>query len=151
MLLLQLQLLLQKHLKPKSTRNLGLNHLNLGDGPEIEILQILEYSYCLIPSDHRHYNAQNLDFVETYHYRTDAFTFKYSFFPYTSSEWNKLDSELSNAKSYSVSRRSLLMFGLPGPNLVYRIRDLLYSKIASTYYILAVLKWNQQKTTNSIT
>ena len=73
------------------------------------------------------------------------------FFPYTSSEWNKLDSELSNAKSYSVSRRSLLMFGLPGPNLVYRIRDLLYSKIASTYYILAVLKWNQQKTTNIIT
>ena len=78
MLFLQLQLLLQEHLKPKPTRHLGLNHLNSGDGPEIKILQVLEYSYGLIPSDHHHYSTQNLDFVETYYYRTDSL--KCSFF-----------------------------------------------------------------------
>ena len=55
-------------------------------------LKITEYSYHLIPNYHQTYNTQNLDFVETYFCRTDAF--KYSFFPYSISEWNKLDPDL---------------------------------------------------------
>ena len=46
---------------------------------KIKTLKIPEYLYYLIPDDHRTYNTQNLDFVETYICKTNAF--KYSFFP----------------------------------------------------------------------
>ena len=55
---------------------------------KIKTLKIPEYLYYLIPNDHQTYNTQNLDFVETYFCRTDAF--KYSFFPYSISEWTYL-------------------------------------------------------------
>ena len=63
---------------------------------KIKTFKIPEHLYYLIPNDHRTYNTRNLDFVETYFCRADAF--KYSFFPYFISEWNKLDPDLHNAK-----------------------------------------------------
>lgn len=69
----------------------------------------------MIPSHPHHYNTRNGDCVETSYCGTDAF--KYWFFPDAISEWNKLDLELQNAKSYSLFRKSLLKFGRPSPYL----------------------------------
>ena len=60
--------------------------------------------FCLIPMINNPYNTQNLDFVETYYCRTNAF--EYSFSPYVISEWNKFDSDLCTAKSYLVFSKS---------------------------------------------
>ena len=65
--------------------------------------------------------------LKTYFCRTDAF--KYSFFPYSISEWNKLDPDLRNAKSYSTFRKSLLTSGQPSPNNIYKIYDPLGLKL----------------------
>ena len=78
---------------------------------KIKTLKLAEYLYNLISNDHQTYKTWNLYSVETYFCRTDAF--KYSFFPYSISEWNKLDPELHNAKSYSTFRKLLLMIGWP--------------------------------------
>ena len=48
-------------------------------------------------------------------------TFKYSFLPYTITEWNKLDKRLRNAKSYLVFRKILLKTGRPPANLIFGI------------------------------
>ena len=77
--------------------------------------------YNLISNDHQTYKAQNLYSVETYFCRRDAF--KYSFLPYSISEWNKLDPDLHNAKPYSTFRKKLLKIGRLNPNLIYKIHD----------------------------
>ena len=94
---------------------------------KIKTLKLPEYLYNLISNDHRTYNTRNLYSVETYFCRTDAF--KYSFFPYSISEWNKLDPDLCNAKSYSKFRKSLLKSGRPSPNHIYKIHDPLGLKL----------------------
>ena len=86
---------------------------------KIKTLKIPEYLYYLIPNDRWTYNTRNLNFVETLFCRTDAF--KYLFFPYSVSEWNKLDPGLCNAKSYSTFRKLLLKSGRPSPNHIYKI------------------------------
>ena len=96
---------------------------------KIKTFKIPEYLYYLIPNDHRTYNTRNLDFVETYFCRTDAF--KYSFFPYSISEWNKFDPDLHNAKLYSMFRRSLLKSGRPTPNHISKIHDKTYTRFKS--------------------
>ena len=45
------------------------------------------------------------------------------FFHYAISEWNKLDLEFCNAKSYLVFRKSFLRFGRPKLNLTYTVHD----------------------------
>ena len=55
----------------------------------------------------------------TYFCRTNAF--KYSFFPYTIREWNKLDLQLSNEQSFKKFRNTLLKLGRPTPDLIYGI------------------------------
>ena len=76
---------------------------------EIKTLKIPEYLHYSIPNDHQTDNTRNLDFVGTCFCRTDVF--KYSFFPYSISEWNKFDPDLCNAKSCSTFRKSLLKSG----------------------------------------
>ena len=98
---------------------------------KIKTLKIPEYLYYLIPNYHRTYNIRNLDFVETCYCRTDAF--KYSFLPYFISEWNKLDPDLRNAKSYSTFRKSLLKTGRPRPNHIYKIHDPLGLKLLTRH------------------
>ena len=97
---------------------------------KIKTLNLPEYLFCLNPSDQHPYNTHNLDFAETYYYRTDAF--KYSFFPYVISEWKKFDSDLRNAKSYLLFRKSLPKLGPFKANLVYNIRDVLGINIHQT-------------------
>ena len=94
---------------------------------KIKIIKLPEYLHNLISNDHRTYNTQNVYSVEIYFCRTDAF--KYSFFPYSISEWNKLDPDLRNAKSYSLFRKLLLRIGRPSPNHIYKIHYLLGLKL----------------------
>ena len=98
---------------------------------KIKTLKIPEYLYYLIPNDSWTYNTQNLDFVETYFRRTGAF--KYSFLPYSIPEWNKLDLNLRNAKSYSTFRKFWLKNSRPSPNHIYKIHDLLGLKLLTRH------------------
>ena len=45
----------------------------------------------------------------------------YSFIPYTIVEWNKLDADIKNAKSYICFRNHLLKIGRPIQNSIYKI------------------------------
>ena len=45
------------------------------------------------------------------------------FFSYSISESSERDPELCNAKAYSTFRKSLVKFGRPNPNHVYKTRD----------------------------
>ena len=47
--------------------------------------------------------------IGTYFCGTNAF--KYSFFPYTIREWNKLNLQLRNEKSFKKFRNTLLKLG----------------------------------------
>ena len=67
---------------------------------EIKIKDFPEYIYNLIPAQNPSYNACNPDHIETNYCRTNIF--KYSFFPYMSAEWIKLDKTLLSSKSYSI-------------------------------------------------
>ena len=108
--------------------NLALNLWNLEDGSDvcvcffkIETTQIPKYLYELIPSKPHIYSTRNSENVETYYCGTDQF--KYSFFPCSIIEWNKLDINLRNAKSFLIFRNSLLKIGRPMQNSIYNIHD----------------------------
>ena len=53
-----------------------------------------EYLYDLILSENQLYNTRNSDMLKTFHSRTDLF--KNYFFPYSITEWNKLESSIRN-------------------------------------------------------
>ena len=50
-------------------------------------------------------------------------SFKNSFLPYAIKEWNKLDSEIRNAKTYASFRKMFLKFIRPIENSTYKIYD----------------------------
>ena len=50
-------------------------------------------------------------------------------FPYSISEWNKLNPDLCNTKSYTTFRKLLLRIGPPSPNHIYKIHDPLGLKL----------------------
>ena len=81
---------------------------------KIKTTKIPKYLYELIPTESHIYNTRNTENVETYYCRTDLF--KYSFFPYTIVEWNKLDINLRNVKYLQIFRNSLLKIGRPIQN-----------------------------------
>ena len=88
---------------------------------------IPQYLYDLIPDGISSYNTRNQDKIETYYCRTHLF--KYSFFPYTTVEWNKLDNTIRNSKSFSICRNSLLKIGRPIQNSIFKIHDPLGIKL----------------------
>ena len=71
---------------------------------KIKITQLQSYLYELISKSNHNYNTRNFDHIDPYYCRTDIL--KYSFFPYAIVEWNKLDANLKNAKSYMCFRNS---------------------------------------------
>ena len=93
---------------------------------KIKTLKLPEYLYNLISNDHRTY-TRNLSSVETYF--AEQVHLNIYFFLYSISEWNKLDPDLRNAKSYSTFRKSLLKSGRPSPNHIYKIHDPLGLKL----------------------
>ena len=88
----------------------------------IKTTQIPKYLCELIPSESHIYSTHNSENIETYYNRT--YQFKYSFFPYSIIEWNKLDINLRNAKSFLIFRNALLKIGKPMQNSIYNIYDL---------------------------
>ena len=90
---------------------------------KIKTTQIPKYLYELLPRESHSYNTRNIKNVEIYYCRTDIF--KYCFFPYVIVEWNKLDINLSNAKSFLIFRNSLLKIGRPIQNPIYNIHGLM--------------------------
>ena len=83
--------------------------------------------YVLIPDGISAYNTRNQDKIATYYCRTDLF--KYSFFPYTIVEWNKLDNTIRNSKSFLIFRNSLLKIGRSIQNSIFKIHDPLGIKL----------------------
>ena len=82
-------------------------------------MQLPSYLYELIPKSNDNCNTQNFDHIDSYYCRTNIF--KYSFFPYKIVEWNKLDTNLKNAKSYLCFRNSLLKIGRPAQNSIFKV------------------------------
>ena len=79
---------------------------------------IPSYLAELIPSEFHLYNTRNTRNITTYSCRTDAF--KYSFFPWTINEWNKLNFNI-RASSFNIFRANLIKIIRPIPNSVFGI------------------------------
>ena len=112
----------------KLYKELGLEYLRfrrwfrrLGTFFKIKIHGKPKYLLNKIPSSQTHYNTRNTDQVETYYCRTDIF--KNSFFPYTITEWNKLDLDVRKSKPYAIFRNILLKPGRPNQNSIYNINN----------------------------
>ena len=88
---------------------------------KIKTTQIPKYLYELIPSESHIYSTCNSENVETYYCRTDQS--KYSFFPYSIIECNKLAISLHNVRSFSKFRSSLLKIGRPIKKSIFNIHD----------------------------
>ena len=88
---------------------------------KIKTTQIPKYLYELILSASHIYSTSNSENVGTYYCRTDQF--KYSFFPHSIIEWNKLDINLCTVKSFLIFRSQLLKIGRPMQNWIYNIHD----------------------------
>ena len=61
-----------------------------------------EYIINLILTGQHSYNTQSLDQMETYYIEIQKL-----FFPYTTVEWNKLNLDIQNSKSYSIFQNAL--------------------------------------------
>ena len=104
-----------------------MNHLNLEDSSDVYVVfiksKLLDLHPIFLILSHQVFILITLGAqgnVVTYHCRTD--TFKYSFFPRTILEWNKLDLTLRKS-SYKVFRNSLLKMIRPLPNPVYDLHN----------------------------
>ena len=81
----------------------------------------------MIPLKNNTYETRSTHSFGTYFCRRNAF--KYSFFPYTIREWNKLGLQLRNEKSFKKFRNILLKLGRPTPDLIYGIHHPLGPKL----------------------
>ena len=81
--------------------------------PECLFDLILETNYLC--------NTRSSENVTTLYSRTDVY--KYSFFPYTTFEWNKQDKNIQQSKTIMSFRNSLLKTGQPTPKPVYIIHN----------------------------
>ena len=66
------------------------------------------YLYSLLSPPNRHYNTRKYSNIKQIFYRTE--TFSNLFLPQTIREWNKLDSLICQAPSYSAFCKALLDF-----------------------------------------
>ena len=76
-----------------------------------------------IPNSIRQRQTRNSGNIPSFFAKHDYF--KNSFFPTAITEWNKLDSYISNADSFEVFKKRLLNFFRPMPNSIYSIHNLL--------------------------
>ena len=67
------------------------------------------------------YNNRLLEDVATLYSRTDIF--KYSFFPSTTSEWNKLDLKLRQTKTLLTFQTALIKNGNPISKPIYNVHN----------------------------
>ena len=79
------------------------------------------YLYSLHSPPNRHFNIRTYSKTRQIFCRTE--TFSNSFLPQTIREWNKLDTSICQAPSYSVFRKALLDFILPTANNTFGTND----------------------------
>ena len=79
------------------------------------------YLYSLLSPPNRHYNTRKYSKIRENLRRTE--TFSNSFLPQTIREWNKLDTSICQAPSYSVFRKGLVDFIRPTPNSTFGTND----------------------------
>ena len=80
--------------------------------------EIPSYLAELIPSESYLYNTRNTRNITAYSCMTDAF--KYSFFPWTINEWNKLNFNIRTS-SFNIFRANLIKIIRPIPNSTFGI------------------------------
>ena len=80
-----------------------------------------EYLFKLIPQSNHQYNTWTNEYVTTFYYRRDIF--KYSYFPATIMEWNKLDVTLRKFESLPYFRNALLKIDRPTAKPIYNIHN----------------------------
>ena len=79
------------------------------------------YIYSLLSPPNRHYNTRKYSKIRQIFCRTE--TFSNSFLPQTIKEWNKLDTSICQAPSYSAFRKALLDFIRPTANSTFGTND----------------------------
>ena len=75
----------------------------------------------MTPQDNHQYNTSTTEDITTFYCRTDIF--KYSYFPATKTEWNKLDVKLRKSESLPYFRNALLKVGGPTAKPIYNIHN----------------------------
>ena len=101
-----------------------------------------EYLFNLIPQSNHQYNTRTTEDIITFYCRTDIF--KYSFFPATIMEWNKLDVKLRKFDSLPYFRNALLNVGRPTAKPVYKIHNPIGLKLL-TRLRLGLSRLNEHK------
>ena len=79
------------------------------------------YRYSLLSPPNKHYNTRKYSKIRQIFCRTE--TFSNSFLPQTIKEWNKLDTSICQAPSYSAFRKALLDFIRPTANSTFGTND----------------------------
>ena len=78
-----------------------------------------EYLFNMISQSNQRYNTRSSEDFTTFYCRTDVF--KYSYFPYTILEWNKLDIQIRRSDSFLSFKHSLLKIGRATAKPTHRI------------------------------
>ena len=112
------------------------------------------YLYSLLSPPNRHYNTRKYSKIRQIFCRTE--TFSNSFLPQTIREWNKLDTSICQAPSYSVFRKALLDFIRPTANSTFGTNDvsglklLTRLRVGFSHLREHKFKHNFQDTSNSL-
>ena len=91
------------------------------------------YLYSLLSPPNRHYNTRKYSKIRQIFCRTE--TFSNSFLPQTIREWNKLDTSICQAPSYSVFCKALLDFILSTANSTFRTNDVSGLKLLTRLHV----------------
>ena len=105
---------------------MNLWNLGIGLGNCVLFLKIKttgkpKYLFEIIPKTNHLYNTRLAEDITTFYSTTDIF--KYSYFPSTISEWNKLDRRIWQSTAILSFRNVLWKIGRPTPKPVYNILD----------------------------
>ena len=116
--------------------------------------QIPGYLYSLLSPPNRHCNTRRYSQIRQIFCRTETFS-NYSL-PQTIREWNKLDTSICQALSYSVFRKALLDFMRPTVNSTFRTNDvsglksLTHPSVGFSHLKEHKFKYNFQDTLNPL-
>ena len=98
---------------------------------KIRSIGLPSYVFDLIPKSSHMYNTRSLQNVATLYRRTDIF--KYSFFPSTVSEWNKLEIKIRQPKAQLTFQNALKKISGPIPKSIYNVHKTGDLKLFSRY------------------
>ena len=87
------------------------------------------YSYSLLSPPNRYCNTRTYSKIRQIFCRIE--TFSNSFLPQTIKEWNKLDTSICQAPSYSLFRKALSDFIRPSTNSTFGTNDVCVLKLST--------------------